>query len=275
MTGERLDELEDPFRLYRCHTIMNCANVCPKGLSPARAIAEIKKMQASGTSEPMGTEGAVSPASPIRIIPAGCAGMWATHPLQHRARRAMIRPGRVARPAACGCSPEHANQLCGQSVHGGTRWASSMFAVRALRIMLTGSTPAAVTLDLSAQFIGAGRSGKAARCGGRSAARNAPPCFLRGLVAGRQLVAAFSGPIRKSRRRMSHVLLGAMRNWSQRANCARSRAGAAAARLMRFSANLKGHPAQRGSLIGKLLRQEAAPRAASTCGAASGAANPC
>jgi succinate dehydrogenase / fumarate reductase iron-sulfur subunit len=46
MTGERLDELEDPFRLYRCHTIMNCANVCPKGLSPARAIAEVKKMQA-------------------------------------------------------------------------------------------------------------------------------------------------------------------------------------------------------------------------------------
>ena len=44
--GERLDNLEDPFRLYRCHTIMNCANVCPKGLSPARAIAEIKKMQA-------------------------------------------------------------------------------------------------------------------------------------------------------------------------------------------------------------------------------------
>ena len=45
MTGERLDDLEDPFRLYRCHTIMNCANVCPKGLSPAKAIAEIKKMQ--------------------------------------------------------------------------------------------------------------------------------------------------------------------------------------------------------------------------------------
>lgn len=44
MTGERLDALEDPFRLYRCHTIMNCANVCPKGLNPAKAIAEIKKM---------------------------------------------------------------------------------------------------------------------------------------------------------------------------------------------------------------------------------------
>lgn len=41
--GERLDELEDPFRLYRCHTIMNCAQACPKGLNPARAIAEIKK----------------------------------------------------------------------------------------------------------------------------------------------------------------------------------------------------------------------------------------
>ncbi|MEQ9815091.1 MAG: succinate dehydrogenase iron-sulfur subunit [Azospirillaceae bacterium] len=43
-TGERLDQLEDPFRLYRCHPIMNCAKTCPKGLNPARAIAEIKKM---------------------------------------------------------------------------------------------------------------------------------------------------------------------------------------------------------------------------------------
>jgi succinate dehydrogenase / fumarate reductase iron-sulfur subunit len=43
-TGERLDDLEDPFRLYRCHTIMNCANTCPKGLNPAQAIGEIKQM---------------------------------------------------------------------------------------------------------------------------------------------------------------------------------------------------------------------------------------
>jgi succinate dehydrogenase / fumarate reductase iron-sulfur subunit len=42
--GERLDDLEDPFRLYRCHTIMNCAKACPKGLNPAKAIAEIKKL---------------------------------------------------------------------------------------------------------------------------------------------------------------------------------------------------------------------------------------
>jgi len=43
-TGERLDELEDPFRLYRCHTILNCSKACPKGLNPAKAIAGIKKM---------------------------------------------------------------------------------------------------------------------------------------------------------------------------------------------------------------------------------------
>ena len=43
-TGERLDQLEDPFRLYRCHTIMNCAKACPKGQNPGKAIAEIKKM---------------------------------------------------------------------------------------------------------------------------------------------------------------------------------------------------------------------------------------
>ncbi len=43
-TGDRLDNLEDPFRLYRCHTIMNCTQTCPKGLNPAKAIAEIKKL---------------------------------------------------------------------------------------------------------------------------------------------------------------------------------------------------------------------------------------
>ena len=43
-TGTRLDDLEDPFKLYRCHTIMNCTRTCPKGLNPAKAIAEIKKL---------------------------------------------------------------------------------------------------------------------------------------------------------------------------------------------------------------------------------------
>ena len=48
-TGERLDELEDPFKLYRCHTIMNCTKTCPKGLNPAKAIAEIKKLMVERT----------------------------------------------------------------------------------------------------------------------------------------------------------------------------------------------------------------------------------
>lgn len=43
-TGERLDALDDPFRLYRCHTIMNCAEACPKDLNPAKVISEIKKL---------------------------------------------------------------------------------------------------------------------------------------------------------------------------------------------------------------------------------------
>jgi len=43
-TGERLDALEDPFKLYRCHTIMNCTDTCPKGLNPAKAIIEIKQL---------------------------------------------------------------------------------------------------------------------------------------------------------------------------------------------------------------------------------------
>jgi len=43
-TGERLDQLEDPYRLFRCHTILNCTKTCPKGLNPGKAIAETKKM---------------------------------------------------------------------------------------------------------------------------------------------------------------------------------------------------------------------------------------
>jgi succinate dehydrogenase / fumarate reductase iron-sulfur subunit len=43
-TGERLDALQDPFKLYRCHTIMNCTMTCPKGLNPGKAIGEIKSL---------------------------------------------------------------------------------------------------------------------------------------------------------------------------------------------------------------------------------------
>jgi len=43
-TSERLDDLEDPYRLFRCHTIMNCVDVCPKGLNPTGAIGKIKEL---------------------------------------------------------------------------------------------------------------------------------------------------------------------------------------------------------------------------------------
>ena len=42
--NERLDNLEDPYRLFRCHSIMNCVDVCPKGLNPTRAIGKIKDL---------------------------------------------------------------------------------------------------------------------------------------------------------------------------------------------------------------------------------------
>jgi succinate dehydrogenase / fumarate reductase iron-sulfur subunit len=42
-TSERLEQLDDAYKLYRCHTIMNCVQVCPKGLNPTKAIGEIKK----------------------------------------------------------------------------------------------------------------------------------------------------------------------------------------------------------------------------------------
>jgi len=47
-TKERLEALDDPFKLYRCHTIMNCAKACPKGLNPGLQIAGIKKKQLTG-----------------------------------------------------------------------------------------------------------------------------------------------------------------------------------------------------------------------------------
>ena len=43
-TSQRLDNLEDPYRLFRCHSIMNCVDVCPKGLNPTKAIGKIKDM---------------------------------------------------------------------------------------------------------------------------------------------------------------------------------------------------------------------------------------
>jgi succinate dehydrogenase / fumarate reductase iron-sulfur subunit len=54
-TEERLENLEDPYRLYRCHNIMNCVDVCPKGLNPSLAIANIKDMKIKGVKKPANT----------------------------------------------------------------------------------------------------------------------------------------------------------------------------------------------------------------------------
>ena len=43
-TAERLNDLDGPYRLFRCHTIMNCTDVCPKGLDPSKAIGEIREL---------------------------------------------------------------------------------------------------------------------------------------------------------------------------------------------------------------------------------------
>jgi succinate dehydrogenase / fumarate reductase, iron-sulfur subunit len=47
-TEERLENLEDPYRLYKCHNILNCVDVCPKGLNPAKAIGKIKELKMKG-----------------------------------------------------------------------------------------------------------------------------------------------------------------------------------------------------------------------------------
>ena len=44
---DRLEKLQDTFKLYKCHTIMNCTNACPKGLNPAKQIAKIKSLMVS------------------------------------------------------------------------------------------------------------------------------------------------------------------------------------------------------------------------------------
>jgi succinate dehydrogenase (ubiquinone) iron-sulfur subunit len=66
-TKERLDQLRDPFSVYRCHTIMNCTKTCPKGLNPGRAIAEVKKLLAGIANKPepgmKGTAGLTKPAT--------------------------------------------------------------------------------------------------------------------------------------------------------------------------------------------------------------------
>jgi succinate dehydrogenase / fumarate reductase iron-sulfur subunit len=59
-TNERLEDLSDPFSVYRCHGIMNCVSVCPKGLNPNKAIGEIKTMLLKDKKEIITTDGAMN-----------------------------------------------------------------------------------------------------------------------------------------------------------------------------------------------------------------------
>jgi succinate dehydrogenase / fumarate reductase iron-sulfur subunit len=59
-TNERLDELSDPFSVYRCHGIMNCVSVCPKGLNPNKAIGEIKTMLLKDKKEIITSDGVMN-----------------------------------------------------------------------------------------------------------------------------------------------------------------------------------------------------------------------
>ena len=58
-TNERLEDLADPFSVYRCHGIMNCVSVCPKGLNPNKAIGEIKTMLLKDKKEIITSDGAM------------------------------------------------------------------------------------------------------------------------------------------------------------------------------------------------------------------------
>jgi succinate dehydrogenase/fumarate reductase-like Fe-S protein len=49
---ERLAQFQDTFSVYRCHTIMNCSKVCPKGLNPGKTVAELKKLLSGQYGEP-------------------------------------------------------------------------------------------------------------------------------------------------------------------------------------------------------------------------------
>ena len=100
-TGERLDNLEDPFRLYRCHTIMNCTNTCPKGLNPGTG--DRRDQADAGEAQRLGRglrpRRRISPAREAQHAPQQGAG----RPSQTAMRRRRRRPWLPSAPAA-GCA---------------------------------------------------------------------------------------------------------------------------------------------------------------------------
>jgi succinate dehydrogenase / fumarate reductase iron-sulfur subunit len=74
-TNERLEELSDPFSVYRCHGIMNCVSVCPKGLNPNKAIGEIKSMLLKDKNEIIEVKGPFTSNNLSSVLAAARAGM--------------------------------------------------------------------------------------------------------------------------------------------------------------------------------------------------------
>ncbi len=210
MTGERLDELEDPFRLYRCHTIMNCANACPKGLNPARAIAEIKKLEAERSGMSDGIE---EPKRREHFSAEELNDDWLSWNLKDATRfNSFIEPLSVraepdtpdGRPCArVRMIPERKHSNLGDNVHGAVTLALVDIALFAASHQF-GSLNAghSVTLDLSTQFVGAGRLGEPLDAVVELVRETGRLIFLRGLVVqgerDEHIVLTFAGTIRKA-----------------------------------------------------------------------------
>ncbi len=96
-TGERLDDLEDPFRLYRCHTILNCTKACPKGLNPAAAIASLKRkmVERARVIDHLGMPVATSLRH--RVLPEGAGPLEMTSHGSFRRETAKVRRSASAR----------------------------------------------------------------------------------------------------------------------------------------------------------------------------------
>ena len=97
-TSERLDNLEDPYRLFRCHTIMNCVDVCPKGLNPTKAIGKIKDMMVQPGGVTMDETRRARRGKAALALPARAAGTGPGLPALLGSGSATVSASRMKRP---------------------------------------------------------------------------------------------------------------------------------------------------------------------------------
>ena len=159
MTGERLDALEDPFRLYRCHTIMNCANVCPKGLSPAKAIAGNQEDdgRTGHLGRPMALKDEVFDHRPDPENPGWHHWNLKDDTLFNGAVMGKLITRREGDKCRLRMFPERKHENLQGIIHGAISLALidiSLFTT--MHVIGTGNAGPSVTLELSTQFIGGG-----------------------------------------------------------------------------------------------------------------------